>query len=44
MATDVAAWQLDIFGAASPVVIPPARPDPLSRSAVVERFHSRADG
>ncbi|MGF6997374.1 hypothetical protein [Paraburkholderia sp. GAS32] len=29
METQVAAWQLDIFGESSPIVITPARPDPL---------------
>ncbi|MGU7775637.1 hypothetical protein ACV229_36480 [Burkholderia sp. MR1-5-21] len=29
METRVAAWQLDIFGGESPVVIPPPKPDPL---------------
>jgi len=29
METQVAAWQLDIFGASSPIVITPPRPDPL---------------
>lgn len=29
MENQVAAWQLDIFGESSPIVITPARPDPL---------------
>ncbi|CAE6849529.1 hypothetical protein R75461_07404 [Paraburkholderia nemoris] len=29
METQVAAWQLDMFGESSPIVITPARPDPL---------------
>ncbi|WP_350357349.1 hypothetical protein [Paraburkholderia fungorum] len=29
METQVAAWQLDIFGESSPIVITPAKPDPL---------------
>ena len=29
MKTEVAAWQLDIFGEASPVLVVPPKPDPL---------------
>ncbi|MEX3900844.1 MULTISPECIES: hypothetical protein [Paraburkholderia] len=29
METHVAAWQLDMFGDSSPVVVPPPKPDPL---------------
>jgi hypothetical protein len=29
MQTNVAAWQLDMFGSASPIIVTPTKPDPL---------------
>lgn len=36
MEPHVAGWQLDMFGSASPILIPPPKPDPLPDPALWE--------